>query len=87
MATAAIAAILAGCATTPRPLPEAAVVECEASAETGEVRNCTLISQTNEGSAFGPAAVQTVGRGRLKTRGGEPGWRKFRVTVRETETR
>ncbi len=77
-------AILAGCATTPSAPDEFAVVECEANADTGEVRNCTLISQSIEGSDFGAEAVATVSRGTLKPIRGEHGWRQFRTTVRGT---
>lgn len=75
---------LAGCATTPSAPDEFAVVECEANADTGEVRNCTLISQSIEGSDFGAEAVATVSRGTLKPIRGEHGWRQFRTTVRGT---
>ena len=77
-------ALLAGCATTPSAPDEFAVVECEANADTGEVRNCTLISQSIEGSEFGAEAVATVSRGTLKPIRGEHGWRKMRTTVRGT---
>jgi uncharacterized lipoprotein YajG len=77
-------ALLAGCATTPSAPDEFAIVECEANADTGEVRNCTLISQSVEGSEFGAEAVATVSRGTLKPFRGESGWRKMRTTVRGT---
>lgn len=85
--TAALALALAAmtaCATTPSAPDEFAVVECEANADTGEVRNCTLISQSVEGSDFGAEAVATVSRGTLKPIRGERGWRKMRTTVRGT---
>lgn len=85
MRTAALALTLAAmtaCATTPAATDEFAIVECEANADTGEVRNCTLISQSVEGSAFGAGAVTTVSRGTLKPIRGERGWRKVRTTVR-----
>lgn len=77
-------AMLAGCATRPSAPDEFAVVECEANADTGEVRNCALISQSIEGSEFGAEAVATVSRGTLKRIRGERGWRKMRTTVRGT---
>lgn len=87
MRTAALALALGAmtaCATTPSAPDEIAVVECEANADTGEVRNCTLISQSVESSDFGPNAVATVSRGTLKPIRGEHGWRKLRTTVRGT---
>lgn len=75
---------MSACATTPNAPDEFAVVECEANADTGEVRNCTLISQSVEGSEFGAEAVATISRGTLKPIRGEHGWRKFRTTVRGT---
>ena len=87
MRTASLALALAtmtACATTPSAHDEFAIVECEANADTGEVRNCTLISQSVEGSEFGAAAVEIVSRGTLKPIRGEHGWRKLRTTVRGT---
>lgn len=77
------AMILAGCAGTPRipRIEQEAVVECEAS-PAGDVRNCVLISQTMENSKFGPTAVETVAKGRLKASPRQESWRKFRTTVR-----
>lgn len=75
------AMILAGCATAPFKPMEVATVECEASGETGEVRNCILISQTRSGSDFGEFAVEKVGSGALKPSTHFQGWRKFRVQV------
>ncbi len=76
------AMIMGGCATAPSKPIEVATVECEASSETGEVRNCVLISQTIEGSDFGEFAVGEVGSGRLKPSTQYQGWRKFSVQVR-----
>lgn len=84
LSVACAMALLAGCATTPSAPDEFAVVECEANADTGEVRNCALISQSVEESDFGAEAVATVSRGTLKPIRGEHGWRKMRTTVRGT---
>ena len=84
LSTGLAIALLAGCATAPPAPDEVAVVECQANADTGEVRNCALISQSVEGSEFGAAAVGIVSRGTLKPIRGERGWRKFRTTVRGT---
>lgn len=82
LSVVAVAALLAGCAGTPR-LEEVATVECEASASTGDVRNCVLISQTIEGSEFGAFAVEAVAKGKLKPSTEFEGWQKFRVQIRK----